>query len=283
MSGTRNTGLLTVYWKNRAKQQSFWDEKMHGKATRQKPLFKDDFMPLFINEEAEDYAQKMDPKLALAIAVRHKFFTKEISKSIKSESNPTKQVILLGSGYDTRAVRKKKYSQQFGVKFFEVDQNEVLNKKQKIYQQHQIDPNATYIGIDYIKADLIEELRKAGADFSVPTHIIWEGNTFYLTPEQIEKVLTDLKLAFTGQLFVSFDYIQKESNKIAEVKAFKQNLKEANAEMKSDVSDFKQEITEKLGFTVKNHTSCSEMTKEYGVGDNPYESQKNYYLCTLRK
>jgi methyltransferase (TIGR00027 family) len=281
--GITRTGFMANYWKYTASKSDFWHQHaFHGETNREKPLFKDEYMPLFINKDIENEAkQLLPPQLALAISVRHKYLNNTLSQGIKATDDPTVQVVLLGSGYDTRAVRKQKYP----VKFFEIDKSPVLAYKKNIYIKNSTDPNAAYIGIDYLKEDFIEKLKEVGLDIGLPTHFIWEGNTLYLSKEEIDTVLLKIRHAFSGKVFISFDYraLPNQDISIPEINDMLDNLKAAKAPMSNGYPKISEEIAQKLGFTLIDNISCSELTKKYNVGDQPYVSQKDYFLCTLAK
>lgn len=288
--GITQTGLITNYWKNEARQPNFWREHPdHGMASRQKPLFKDDYMSLFAPKAVADKAKAMiEPKLALALAVRHKYFNKVLSKGVKSEDKgtQTRQIVILGSGYDTRPVRKQKYSSQYNAKFFEIDNKEVLANKKSIYEQNKINPNAVYIGIDYVQEDFIEHLKKAGLDTALPTHFIWEGNTMYLSEEVVASILEKIKKDFSGSVLMSFDYLSRDMIKkvqnASEMNSMLDKFKKSKAPMINGYNDIRTELADKLGLTVIENGKCAGFTKQYGVGDNPYVSQEAYSFCTLR-
>ncbi|GEM_PF-1587685 len=280
-SGVTQTGLFTNYVKDQARRVGFWEPSRHGKAPRKKDLFKDDYMKLFVTEQIAAQTEKtMDPKLWLALAVRHKFFNKALSAHVKNCSKRIEQVVILGSGYDTRPVRKKKYP----VKYFEIDKPEVLANKKRIYDEHKIDTNAKYIGIDYLNENFVKHLIDAGIDLSIPTHFIWEGNTMYLSPDQVKTVLCQIKDAFKGTVYISFDYMGKATidkiKRVNEVTNMMDKFKSARAPMINGYDNIKALADEAGMILLENHV-CSDLTTQYGVGDNPYESQKDYHFCTL--
>ncbi len=285
--GVSATGLAVNYIKYQAKNPNFWQQyPAHGKPTREKPLFKDEFMPLFITSKAEELANQLfDPKLRLAIAVRHRFFTRVMAASIKQDKDAVKQVVILGSGCDTHAVRKEKYSQKFGVKFFEIDLPAVLDAKEKIYKKNHINKNAVFIGMDYTQEDWIQALKNNRLDFSLPTHFIWEGNTMYIPKEKINSMLHQIKNNFLGKVILSFDYLSEKTvrqiTSSAESNKMVDNLRAIKAPIVTGYTDIAKELAEQFDFIVTDNSKCAELTKKYGAGDAPYVSQENYYLCTM--
>lgn len=281
--GITSTGLLTVYWKYIQSQPTAWESGLHGAATRIKPLFKDEYMKYFVNEEVEAKAKEIIKEvLALAIAVRHKYFNQTLSNFIKLyvKHQIEPQVIILGAGFDTRPVRKKKYN----AKFFEVDKQSVIQYKKEVYQKNNIEPNATAIALDYLKEDFIQAFVNAGIDLTAPTLFIWEGNTLYLSNSDIVSTIKRIFESFKGKIYLSFDYRNNkiEDKNISEIQTMEKKLEEINASMSNDSLNLCN-ITNTLNIKIEENISCAELTKKYKVGDNPYESQNNYYLCRLSK
>jgi hypothetical protein len=60
-------------------------------------------------------------------------------------------------------------------------------------------------------------------------------------------------------------------------------FKKSQAPMINGYKDIRNELADDLGFTVVDNQTCASMTSQYGVGDKPYVSQEQYFLCTLKK
>jgi methyltransferase (TIGR00027 family) len=284
--GVGHTGLLTNYWKNEARMPEFWQQHANGNIGRNKPLFKDEYMRLFITAETAKLADAMlPPKMRFAIAVRHKYFSKALSVSIKTgpEQARVRQVVILGSGYDTRPVRKAKYK----VAFFEIDQKEVLDRKKQIYQQHKVDPNAIYIDINYLKINFMGSLRQAGLNTELPTHFIWEGNTMYIKKDDVDWVISRITESFSGRVLISFDYFSealvKQVTSIQAASKMVDDYKNLRAPMINGYDDIKTAIADKFGLIVIADRTSASYTKEYKVDDVPFSTQEHYYFCTLEK
>jgi methyltransferase (TIGR00027 family) len=285
------TALLANYWKHEAKAKKNWGKLCQQPGTREKDLFKDDLMPHFIDDEIKKHATRLPEKMWMTLATRTRFFRKTISQSIKKDG--IKQVIILGSGFDTLPARKKKYTTESGVQFFEVDQADHLACKAAIYKDALIDKNAEYLGMDYVQGNLIQELAQHGVDFTIPTFVLWEGNVFYLERTDVVKVLTDLQTHFTA-LTISFDYIhqsfQSDSTEKDE-KAGQDAMAKTLTQFKENKSPFKtffrpEEIVRlchSLGFKTIAHRTAASLIEEYGVDKDPYYTSKEYSMLTVRK
>lgn len=297
--GVSSTALLALYWKHIAKDH--WDQLCQHKGVRKKAhLFKDPVMDQWINEfmgdevkaAVKEEAERILKKpMWLPLATRTRFFRRTIANYVKSQQ--ITQVISLGSGCDTLAVRKTKYSTDYGVKFFEVDNPSILDFKQSTYVHHGVDPNATYIKLNYVTEDLIAALQANGVDFDKPTLVLWEGNVFYLDKDQVITTLTKLSDAFAN-LVVSFDYMHSDmQTKTKEIDAaakgqFMGKTLEAFREVKAPFKSFftPEEIliiAEQLGFSVAEQATAAELAIHYEVDEQPFPTAEPYLMTTLVK
>mmetsp|Transcript_41380 Transcript_41380/g.49645 ORF Transcript_41380/g.49645 Transcript_41380/m.49645 type:complete len:353 (-) Transcript_41380:4-1062(-) len=140
------------------------------------------------------------------IADRTTFIDKQLDDFLNSTTNHACQVVLLGSGYDTRALR---YSTQQGqhnreLKFFEIDLPDISSTKlqliQHYTQKHQnIDFPSTLVPFDLNdvftkKTPLLDGLRANGLRDDIPTMFISEAVFFYLIPDAVKMIMSELFL-----------------------------------------------------------------------------------------
>jgi O-methyltransferase involved in polyketide biosynthesis len=129
--------------------------------------------------------------------------------SSTNRRRPRRQVVLLGSGYDTRSLR---YSSQTNVDFYEVDLPEIILTKSKLVNQYLEQKDATTTTatatitstIQFVPLDLnevltknknvVEVLKSQGFkdDGGLPTIVICEAVLFYLIPGAVQKMVSDL-------------------------------------------------------------------------------------------
>lgn len=131
-----------------------------------------------------------------------------IDDILKENINGIEQLLILGSGFDTRAYRIEGIED---LEVFEVDHPQTISKKEKgvkkLYEN--IPEHVKLIEIDFEKRNLEEVLKENNFDKTKKTFVIWEGVTQYLEKAAIDKVfdyLADLK---NGTKLV-FTYIKKE-------------------------------------------------------------------------
>jgi methyltransferase (TIGR00027 family) len=269
------TALLTNYWKDQARSKNQWHELAIQQGTRPKDLYKDSYLAWFYNQAiAEEAANRLDKRMWLPLATRTKYFRQTLSQLIKEEE--IRQVLILGSGFDTLAVRKKKYP----VTFFEIDYAKILACKASIYQSHHEDKNATYIGMDYSTEDFFPALVQSGFNLEEKTFILWEGNTFYLEQHIVLQIIKKISETMP-HLFLSFDFMHPQ---IANEDKTMESFAKRKSPFKSffTVDEMRLEC-EKLNLSVHSHYTTDILAQEYGIDEIPYHTAKPYSVITFSK
>ncbi len=137
--------------------------------------------------------------------------TKHIDATLKKEAaKGIKQVVVLGSGYDSRAYRFGKSLP--GVKFFEVDLPATIEEKQERVKKifGKLPENTFYAPIDF-NTDTIENvLLKAGYNSSLMTFFIWEGVSMYISEEAVNSTLKFIAEKSGPGSSVIFDYLHRD-------------------------------------------------------------------------
>ena len=117
------------------------------------------------------------------------------------------QVVILGAGFDTRAHRLDFLKE---IPVIEIDHPDTSNfKTKKLKQTGQLKENIRYLQLDFNKENLNDFVQQNKIDFTVPTTIIWEGVTNYLTQESIDKTFEFIS-RFSKNSFIIFTYIHKQ-------------------------------------------------------------------------
>lgn len=166
------------------------------------PLYQDPIVELFLNSDSREAADRLAarfPPVKDMVKIRTKYFDDALDEHLLMQF---RQVVILGAGLDTRAVRK----QAPGVKYFEIDDPATLQWKQRCYERHHIDADVKLIPGNYVTDGLIDLLKANEFDFAVPTYFIWEGNVMYLPLNIVKHVLTEFS-AHLKQFRVSCDYM----------------------------------------------------------------------------
>lgn len=118
----------------------------------------------------------------------------------------TRQVVILGSGLDCRAVRVPRPPNAERLVFVEVDEGPLLDFKVGKLAAAGYQPYpARLLKGNYLKFDVCRELEGAGVDPALPVFILWEANSMYLPPSQALDVVRRLFAAFPHST-LAFDY-----------------------------------------------------------------------------
>ena len=134
--------------------------------------------------------------------------TKYIDDILRENLEEMEQLLILGAGFDTRALRIEGIE---SLKVFEVDHPQTISKKKRgLKNIHQELPeHLSLVEIDFENKDLREVLLKNNFDKSRKTLVIWEGVTQYLEKEAVDKILDYFAELKSGSR-VLFTYIKKE-------------------------------------------------------------------------
>jgi methyltransferase (TIGR00027 family) len=115
-----------------------------------------------------------------------------------------KQVIILGAGFDTRALRLNFLK----IPVIEVDHPDTLRfklAKLKSTKQHN---NIQHLQFDFNKENLEQWALQRKINYHLPTAIIWEGVTNYLTQEAIDQTFEFVQ-KFSKNSYIIFTYVDK--------------------------------------------------------------------------
>ena len=133
------------------------------------------------------------------IRLRTRYFDDRLDEELERGCS---QVVILGAGLDTRAIRK----QRPRTLYFEIDDGATLNFKKAQLEANYNLSNIKFISANYVTDGLTRLLAQNGFDMSRRTHFIWEGNTMYLTEESIRQTFLDIA-DNVNEFTLSFDYM----------------------------------------------------------------------------
>lgn len=169
------------------------------------PLYHDPFVHLFLDQASKKAADRISqsfPPIRNNVRLRTRYFDDWLRRQV---AQGFRQILILGAGLDTRPQRIAAK----GVAYFEIDTPETQAFKKARLEENSVDPNTNYIGADYVRDGMLDLLRQSGLDFSLPTHVIWEGNTMYLDDGAVRRILSDL-MREMKRCSASFDYFAKD-------------------------------------------------------------------------
>src|SRR5215831_8230112 len=103
------------------------------------------------------------------VKIRTKYFDDVLDRQILDKF---RQVVMLGAGLVTRAVRKP----AAGVNYFEIDDAATLKLKQTCYQKEGIHVRAKFIPGNYVTDGLIDLLKRNDFDFGRKHNVLTLGH-----------------------------------------------------------------------------------------------------------
>ncbi len=169
------------------------------------PLYTDHVVKIWLNEETKKVASQItqnSPAAKEMVKLRTKYFDDVLSNQILGGC---KQVVILGSGLDTRAARINGE----GVIYFEIDDRATLQLKEETLKLNKVTANVRYLPGDYVKDGLISLLKQSEFNFARPTYFLWEGNTTLLDKKDVIFVLEQIR-DYVENFRLSFDYMSEK-------------------------------------------------------------------------
>lgn len=161
-----------------------------GEGARPDPIFEDPFAKHFHHETSARAMESYErfPIFLAIIRTRTRWGDEVLTRAL---DQGTTQVVTLGAGFDSRPLRFARP----GVTYYEVDRAELLTFKAQRLAAHGLGTGAVSIAADYTDPGFGDALVAAGLDPAQPTLVLWEGNTYYLSPERNRQVLGTLAAA----------------------------------------------------------------------------------------
>lgn len=150
----------------------------------------------------EQYIQRKVPGALSSGVARTKYIDDILFKAMASG---LRQVIILGAGFDTRALRLDFLQ---AVPVIEIDHPNTSYKKLKILADA-LHGNISYLQIDFNVQSLTQLSEKKSINYNIPTAIIWEGVTNYLSADAVDSTFAWIRKFARGS-YVIFTYVHAD-------------------------------------------------------------------------
>jgi len=136
-------------------------------------------------------------------AARTAFFDAAVERYLPTMA----QLVLLGAGFDTRALRLPK---DLRVRSFEVETPRTQAIKRRMMAKAGLDATRiTFVPASFARKDWFTHLVGAGFDLCKPALFLWEGVVMYLDRAAVEDTLRKIGSCAPGRM-VAFDYFTSE-------------------------------------------------------------------------
>jgi methyltransferase (TIGR00027 family) len=166
----------------------------------------DPFAAWFVTEAGRQLAQialSIDPVYAIYNLARYRRFGALLARA----SQEFTQIVMLGAGYDTRAIWMQELREK-RPRVFEVDVAATLATKAHVLAAHDVIMPETIVQVpaDLNRDDLLAALRSCGFNEAVPSFVMAEGVTFFLDAQTVDKLLSPSMLGLAPGSLLAFDF-----------------------------------------------------------------------------
>ena len=183
---------------------------------------------------------------------------------VRALRNRIPQIVFMGAGYDTRALR---FENLLGTtRIFELDAPTTQNRKKECLEKTgtRVPRQVSFISVNFKNENFLEKLEDAGFTRSAATLFIWEGVTYYLPEEAIDRTLELIREVSAPKTGLCFDYMTSKLDSINMGEPF---LSWINPERI-------QEYLEKFGFRLMDHPDAGEIGARYLNLSNGIQAEK---------
>jgi len=243
------------------------------------PIYNDPVVGLFLSDASRQAADRLAsrfPTVKDMVKTRTRYFDDMLDAQIAAGIG---QVLILGAGLDTRAVRKRSPN----VRYFEIDDPATMELKQRCYSDACIDAGVTHIPGNYVSDGLIDLLRSNDFDFDVPTYLIWEGNVMYMPLANDKHTMLELK-RHLKRFRLSFDYLTEsvitKTTGDTDLTILVESFEAMGAPWVSGIDDI-HSLAHELGLRVVENFTTGELYRKYRGRPTSSEVFQHYSICTL--
>lgn len=215
------------------------------------------FQPDFNGTKEKALKIIVDQQLSPSVLARSAFCEWHLENEINLGC---RQYLILAAGYDTYALRRK----QTELTVYHLDLKEMINDRKQRTEINKLkyQTKAYDISCDLSKEQIKDKLLPYGYRQEQKTYVSLLGISYYLTKDELRKLLAQLTSIMPEGSAICMDYPQledgEESRKNRELaKAAKEGMKAKYERQEME------EILNKHGFLVYEHLDDKEMTKQY--------------------
>lgn len=246
------------------------------------PIVKDEYLQWFVDDSnlssrpsigsllrpSADPQEEFQRIAFWYVGLREKYFDELIRKSLRDGAT---QVLLLGSGFDTRYLRLPEVANTT-IQTFEVDREATVVFKQKalLTRLGRLPQNLHLIAFDF-NIEKLDGLLHRGIDTQRPTVCVWQGVSYYLSEETVGRVLGFIYSRFPRLTSFGFDSctpLMLEEND--EVPGIRFNIERLNAIGEPYVfgrfPDAMEQWLKEIGFSGVHYREQPELEKMYRPG-----------------
>ena len=188
-------------------------------------------------------------------------------------ANKVYQIVVLGAGMDTRALRFAGMNQ--GTKIIELDIEKTQRPKVEILNRKKVElpDELVFASIDFNTEVLSDVLINAGYQRDQQSLFLWEGVTMYLNSDAVNSTLSFIQKSSQKGSRVAFDYIfgsvLQQENKFYGEKEIFDTVSQTGEGWTFGLEEGKvEELLTKHGFKMISHYTPSELEERYFRADD---------------
>lgn len=215
----------------------------------------------FIQLSGKDVQTYVNKQLAPIPLARARFCEDSLRSAVQTG---TKQYVILGSGFDTFALRNDNSE----IRIFEIDKPNIIAEKIRRTERAGLksSDNVRYVSADLSNADLAKALKEKGFDKKEKTFFSCLGLFYYLTKKEIEILFKQISEFAPEGSAVIFDFADNHffSTEIPRVKELIKTANESGEPMKSCFGYCELEkLLERYNFYIYEFLSDKDMQDRY--------------------
>jgi methyltransferase (TIGR00027 family) len=227
---------------------------------------------------------KIAPGAYEFMIARTAFFDRIVEQALKEN---IEQVVLLGAGYDSRPYRFGEFIQD--TKIFELDAKPTQQRKKEYLQQAEISisEQISFVPINVETDNLRVTLTEAGFSQEKKALFVWEGVTYYLRAEVVDKMLAFVRSNPPSGSSIAFDYASLSEEALNEdgAKELRKHMQSrySNEPTKFGIRTGKIEaFLAERGFEVIEHFTAADMNEMYlSIGGYSDVAQAPSLFCLV--
>jgi methyltransferase (TIGR00027 family) len=238
----------------------------------------DPFASHFAGEEGKELAERLEKKQP-GVHLTHVARTWPLEEHMKTRvREEVRQVVILGAGYDSSALRLEELKQR--AKVFEIDEPTMIRLKQQKVREliGTLPPHVSYVAIDFEKEtleDLKKKLRENGYNLNEKAVFILGGVVMYLTESAVDNLFRFIATSSAKGSSVAFTHMDLDKvkssseipNEIAQLgEPFKFGMPPENLE----------KYLRDRGYSRISYLSVQEIKERFGKNSIPVDS--NYFI-----
>lgn len=208
---------------------------------------------------------KIAPGAYEFMLARSAFFDRVVEHALKENMA---QIVLLGAGYDSRPYRFKEIIQE--TRILELDAEPTQQRKKECLRRAEtsVSEKIAFVPINFETDDLGDRLMEAGFSQAKKALFIWEGVTYYLSAEVVDKVLAVVRFHSPSGSSIAFDYASLSNEALNEngAKELRRHMRTRHSREPTKFGMRAGRIgafLEERGFEVIEHLTAADMHEKY--------------------